>query len=33
VQGEKVLLSTSRSRSFEKAWNSKCAGTNRQASD
>ena len=26
VQGGKVLLSSSRSRSFEKAWNSKCAG-------
>lgn len=26
VQGEKVLVSTSRSRSFERAWNSKCAG-------
>lgn len=33
VQGEKVLLSTSRSRSFERAWNSKCAGANRPASD
>ena len=26
VDGEKVLRSTSRSRSFESAWNDKCAG-------
>ena len=26
VEGDKVLRSTSRSKSFEKAWNGKCAG-------
>ena len=30
VQGEKVLVSTSRSRSFAKAWNSKCAAIGRE---
>ena len=33
VHGEKVLLSTSRSRSFERAWNSKCSGSGRAKAD
>ena len=33
VDGDKVLRSTSRSKSFETAWNSKCAGADRQAAN
>jgi hypothetical protein len=33
VEGDKVLRSTSRSKEFENAWNNKCVGANREASN